>query len=121
MRRMVLAALTAIAFLSFGSLAVSQAPTPANPQVPPPTSRINLSMEQEHTIKELAKDLKIAPETNAAAGAQGNAVPAGITLRPIPAEIGDRVPQIRSHQFYLAGEKVVLVDPTDNTIVVVID
>lgn len=118
MRHFMLALTSAAALLVFGSLAPGQSPTA--PRVPD-QSTVKLTMEQEHTIKELLKELKIESETGAVPETVGAAIPSDIKPRPIPEDIGKRVPQIKSHMFFIKGDRIFLVDTKDNTIAEVID
>ena len=118
MRRFSLALASAAALLVFSSLAPGQTPTspPAASQ-----STVKLTMEQEHVIKELLKELKVEPQQAAVSETVGAAVPSTIKLQPIPDQVGQRVPQIKSHLFFIKCERVYLVDPKDNSIAEVID
>ena len=105
----------------------AQTPVPApNPQqddrrLQAPTSRLNLTMEQRHTIREQIKDLKIEPTKTSAHFSKGDAVPPNVALRPIPVELGQKVPQIRTHSFVLADDQIAIVDPKDNKVAEVIE
>jgi hypothetical protein len=82
-------------------------------------SRLNLTLEQRHVIKELIKDLEIEPS---AAGAQsvGDVIAADLA-RPVPADVGQKVPQIKAHRFVYTSERILIVDPKDNTVAEVIE
>src|SRR5438552_18499116 len=83
----------------------------------PAQSKVNLTLEQRHTIKEIVKDLKIAPapaQQDISIGAQ---VPQTIKLEPMPAEVSAKVPQIRSHLIFIEDGKVALGEAKDRTIV----
>jgi hypothetical protein len=85
------------------------------------TRTSNLTLEQHHVIKEMIKDSKIE---NAPATVQvvvGDTVPQSIPLHPIPAEVGAKLSQIKTHLFFVQGAKVFLVDPKDNKIIDIID
>jgi hypothetical protein len=87
----------------------------------PTTRTSNLTLEQRHVIKEMIKDSKIE---NAPANIQvavGDTVPQSIHLQLMPAEIGAKVSQIKTHLFFVQGVRIVIVDPKDNKIVDVID
>jgi hypothetical protein len=95
----------------------------ASAQTPilPSQSKISLTLEQRHVIKEIVKDLKIqsAPaNTDISVGAE---LPQSIKLESIPNEIAAKVPQIKSHQFLVKDNKVVLVEPKDHKVVEVIE
>jgi len=112
----------ALAMASLPAAANAQTPVPAPvPQQQAPTSRLNLSMEQRHTIREQIKDLKIEPSKTATHFSRGDAVPPNVALRPIPVELGQKVPQIRTHSFVLADDQIAIVDPKDNKVADVIE
>ena len=98
--------------------------TPAAPaQAPavPVQPKINLSLEQRHVIKELIKDLNVSPAPANVETAVGATVPATINLSPMPQGVSEKVPQVKSHMFFLKDGKVVIVDPKENKIVDAID
>jgi hypothetical protein len=106
--------------------AVALAQVPGSGPVPMPTETVNLTMEQRHIIKEIIiKDLKTpAPSSEAAAKMTtkpGETVPAGIALQPMPVEVSAKVPQVRTHSFFVDNDKVIIVDPKDNKIATVIE
>jgi len=109
-----LIALVALALLAEVAPAVAQGPTQ-----PPLASapRINLTLEQQHIIKELIKDLKVAPAPATVKLVVGEAVPEGVTAQAMPAEIGQKVPQIKTHQFVLTADQIAIVDPKDHKVV----
>jgi hypothetical protein len=88
----------------------------------PPVAKINLTMEQRHVIKEIVlKDLKPKKAAAGIAPVIGEAVPAGVDVLPFPPEIYGKVPQIKSHQFFVTDDHVIIVSPKDNTIADVIE
>jgi Protein of unknown function (DUF1236) len=103
-------------------LSCAGAPAQVAPQQPPdvlvPTSKLNLTLEQRHTIREFVKDMKAeAADVNAEVG---EPIPQGITARPMPSEVGQKVPQVKSHRFFLTAQQIVIVDPKDNKVADVI-
>jgi len=103
------------ALLSLGAPAQGQTPTvPVQP-------KINLSLEQRHVIKELIKDLNISPASQKIETTVGTTVPATINLSPMPQVVSEKIPQVKSHLFFLEDGKVVIVDPKENKIVDAID
>jgi len=83
----------------------------------PVQPKVNLTLEQRHVIKELIKDLNVASapkDTNIAVGAT---VPATVTLNPMPQLVAEKIPQIKSHMFFVDDGKVVIVDPKENKVV----
>jgi hypothetical protein len=103
-------------------LSCAGAPAQVAPQQPQdvlaPTPKLNLTLEQRHTIREFAKDMKAdAPDAKAEVG---EPIPQGITPRPMPSEVGQKVPQVKSHRFFLTAQQIVIVDPKDNKVADVI-
>jgi hypothetical protein len=93
-----------------------------NPGVPAATRTVNLTLEQRHVIRELVRDLKVARASDDDSKvAAGDEVPGKVTLHPIPPLIGQKVPQIKSHRFYVTQSRVVIVDPQDQKVVEVIE
>jgi hypothetical protein len=105
---------------------IALAQVPGTAPMPTPTKTVNLTMEQRHIIKEIIiKDLKTpAPSAQTAAKVTikpGEAVPSGIALQPMPVEVSAKVPQVRTHSFFVENDKVIIVDPKDNRISTVIE
>ncbi len=98
--------------------------TPAPPAQAPTTPvqpKINLSLEQRHTIKEIIKDLNVSSAPANVDTTVGATVPAAINLSPMPEDVAQKVPQVKSHTFFVENGKVVIVDPKENKIVDAID
>src|SRR6516162_1157507 len=95
------------------------APQPGPSQdVLAPAPKLNLTLEQRHTIKEFVKDMKAdAADVQAAIG---EPIPPGINPRPMPSDVGQKVPQVKSHRFFLTAQQIVIVDPKDNKVADVI-
>lgn len=115
-------------FLIFGIFAlvllVQKAPgqVPSEQSSPPPSRSIQITSEQGHVIKEfLLKDPAIKKEVGSTSLSPGDASPQGIELRPFPSDVISKVPQIKSHVFFVRGEQIFIVDPKDNKIADVID
>jgi hypothetical protein len=105
----------------FMAPASAQAPQ-QEPGAPPAAARtVNLTLEQRHVIRELVQELKVGQAADGQKVAAGDDVPAKVELQPIPALIGQKVPQIRSHRFYVTQQQIVIVDPQDQKIVEVIE
>ena len=94
-----------------------QAPTLEAPTQP----KVNLTLEQRHVIREIVKDLKTEPAPAEQGISIGAEVPKTVELRPMPAEVSAKVPQIKSHLFFTKDNKVVLVEAKDRKIVDVIE
>ena len=108
-----------VAALTLATTAAAvQGQTPNRAPAPPAvvTPKVNLTLEQRHTIKELIKDVKVDQAPTGTATSIGAKVPDDVHLNPMPAEVAQRVPQIKSHLFFVEGGKVVIVDPKDRTV-----
>ena len=86
----------------------------------PTASKLNLSLEQRHTIREFIKDLKSEATTRDVQAAVGEAIPQDIDPRPMPTVVGQKVPQVKTHRFFVTGQQIVIVDPKDNKVAEVI-
>lgn len=103
----------AAALLGASVPAIAQAP--GEPVATQP--KINLTLEQRFVIKELIKDLNVQPAPANTETTVGATVPPAVKLNPMPAEVAAKVPQVKSHVFFVADGKVVIVDPKENKIV----
>ena len=86
-----------------------------------PAGKLNLTLEQKHVIRELIKDLKVDPATAPTQSAVGDTVPQDVNVRPMPSEIGLRVPQIKAHRFVYTAERILIIDPKDNRVAEVVE
>ncbi len=100
---------------------VAQAPTAPAPVPEVRTSKINLTVEQRHVIKEIVKDMPVAKAPADAPVTTGSAAPADAVLRSFPVEITEKVPQIKSHKFFVKGDQIVVVSPDSNNVVEIIE
>jgi len=121
----VMAALALALILANSELSAQNLPQQAPPQQAPlqqaptqepaitPKRKLNLTVEQRFTIRELIKDVKSKP---ASAPAVGDAIPADVQPQPMPAAVAQKVPQVKAHKFFVAKDEIVIVDPKDNTV-----
>jgi hypothetical protein len=107
--------------------ATAQTPPPQRQDLPPlrerqqlPTQKLNLTLEQRHTIREFIKDVKDQASTHEVKAVIGEPIPQDITPSPMPSVIGQKIPQVKSHRFFVAGQQIVIVDPKDNNVADVI-
>jgi hypothetical protein len=84
------------------------------------TSRLNLTMEQRHVIKETIKDMKVAPSATAAISI-GEVIPDDIPLLLPPDDAMRKVPQVRAHRFVYTTERILIVDPKNKKIDAIIE
>ena len=97
---------------------IAQAPSPGQEMR---TSKINLTVEQRHVIKEIVKDLPVQKAPDDAQVTTGSAAPEGAVLRFFPPEITEKVPQIKSHKFFVKGSQIVIVSADGNDVVEIIE
>ena len=88
---------------------------------PPTQPKLNLTLEDRYTIKEIIKDLRVAPAPGKQDVSIGIEVPSSVRLEPMPAEVAAKVPKIKSHLFFVEDNKIVLVEVKDRKIVDVIE
>jgi hypothetical protein len=96
--------------------------TAEKPAIAPAPRTINLTQEQRFIIKENVKDLKLTKAQANATETIGDRVPDDIELHPMPPEIGNKVPQAKSHSFFVkdGDNAIVLVSPSDRRVADVI-
>jgi hypothetical protein len=96
-----------------------QAQTNAPPAIAP-APRLTLTAEQEYIIREIIlKDTNVQKE-DAAPETVGDVVPEDIKLYPVPQDVIQKVPQARSHMFFVKDDEVVLVSSSDRRVADVI-
>ena len=88
---------------------------------PPTQPKVNLTLQDRYTIKEIMKDIKVAPAPTNQATSIGAEVPSNVKLEPVPEEVATKVPKIKSHLFFVEGNKIVLVEAKDRKVVDVIE
>lgn len=98
-----------IAFLALSGLASAQ------------TATVKLTAEDTHIIKEIVLKESSFPRLAAADYKIGDQVPASVTLQAFPHAISEKISSTKSHRFFVSGQKVVVVDPKDNTVAEIIE
>ena len=84
-------------------------------------SKLNLSLEQRHTIREFIKDVKGEATPRDVHASVGDTVPQDVSLQPMPTLVGQKVQQVKTHRFFVTGQQIVIVDPKDNKVADVIN
>ena len=123
MRLILLVAATGFASLAFAlPRPILWAQDAEKPAIAPAPRTINLTEEQRFIIKENVKDLKLTKAQANATETIGDRVPDDIELHPMPPEIGNKVPQAKSHSFFVkdGDNAIVLVSPSDRRVADVI-
>ena len=103
----------------FAPLSKVEAQSNTDPAIAPASRTINLTAEQRFIIKEIVlKDLNVpkaqAPETI------GDPVPSSVELHDMTPALAEKVPQAKSHKFYLTAHAIVLVSASDRKVADVI-
>jgi uncharacterized protein DUF1236 len=100
----------------------AQTPAPGAPQQEqvPTSPKLNLTLEQRFTIREIIKDKKDAGAPADVQAAVGEPIPQGVTLQPMPSDVAQKVPQVKAHRYFLTAQQIVIVDPKDNKVAEVI-
>jgi hypothetical protein len=119
---MLAAAVLSLGVALFSSQEALRAQDVNKPAIPPQPRTINLTQEQRFIIKENVKDLALSKAAKDAPETIGDPVPVNIVLHALPSEVGAKVPQVRSHMFFIkdGNNVIVLVSPTDRRIADVI-
>src|SRR5499426_3947578 len=85
------------------------------------SSKLQLAPEKRRLIRETVIKEQAAPRCSDVQLSVGTEVSRSIRLNPFPEEVVREVPQIRSYQFCIQDNDVVLVDPGEHRIVEIID
>ena len=86
-----------------------------------PSSKLQLPPEKRRLIRETVIKEQGAPRCSDTQLSVGMEVPRSLQLRPLPDTIVSEVPDIRSYNFCIKDNEVVLIDPSDYRIVEVIE
>jgi hypothetical protein len=103
-----------------GTSAHAQTPPRQEEQELAPSSRLNLTLEQRHVIREIIKDMKTDAAPRDVQATVGEPIPQGVSPRPMPADVAQKVPQVKTHRFFVTAQQIVIVDPKDNKVTDVI-
>ena len=85
------------------------------------SAKIQLAPEQRRKIRETVIKEQAAPRCSDVPLTVGGEVPRSLQLQPLPQDIVRDVPELRSYNFCLKNNQVVLIDPTEYRIVEVIE
>jgi hypothetical protein len=98
-----------------------QGQSPPTPAIGAAPRTVNLTAEQEFIVREIVlKDLNVPKAKSDAPETIGDVVPENVELHPIPPDVAAKVPQIKSHEFFVIDDKIILVSPSDRRIADVI-
>jgi hypothetical protein len=117
--RILLPSLTALLVLL--AVSAAEAQSPSDKDVIAPTPTVKLTAEQHHIIKEIVlKDMKVPQAPPDARTAIGDAVANSVALHAFPPTVTEKVPEVKSHNFFVKGDQVVIVSLKDRTVADVI-
>jgi len=85
-----------------------------------PAPRIKLTAEQEYIIREIIFEDSSIQKQNSAPDSIDDVVPDDVKLYPMPADVIQKVPQVRSLTFFVKDDEVILVRSSDRRIADVI-
>ena len=121
LKTILIAAVAAILFALSSWTVQVHGQSPTTPAIGPAPRTVNLTAEQEFIIREIVlKDLNVPKAKPDAPETIGDAVPENLELHPIPPEVAAKVPQVKSHEFFVKDDKIILVSPSDRRIADVI-
>jgi hypothetical protein len=121
MQRLLVTVSTAAAIALFTPPLAVEAQSNTKPVIAPPSRTINLTAEQRFIIKEIVlKDLNVPKAQAGAPESIGDSVPSSVELHDMTAALAEKVPQAKSHKFYLTAHAIVLVSASDRKVADVI-
>jgi hypothetical protein len=85
------------------------------------SSRLNLAPEKRRMIRETVIKEQSAPRCSDVTVTVGETVSSSLRLDPLPSLVVQDVPEVRSYEFCIKDNDVVLVDPGEHRIIDVID
>jgi hypothetical protein len=107
-------ALTITAMALFAPMSEVEGQSNTKPVLAPASRTVNLTAEQRFILKEIVyKDLKTPKAQAGAPETIGDPVPANVELHDMTPELAEKVPQAKSHKFYVTADAIVLVSPSD--------
>jgi hypothetical protein len=121
MQRFLATVSTVIAIALFAPLSEVEAQSKTKPVIAPPSRTINLTAEQRFMIKEIVlKDLNVPKAEAGAPESIGDPVPSSVELHEMTPALAEKVPQAKSHKFYVTANAIVLVSASDHKVADVI-
>jgi hypothetical protein len=120
MRHSTLRLLCSLAVAGLLTTAVHAQPVPN--QAVPAIRTVKLTMEDQHVLKEnLLKGAQSEGSAETSADLErGKKVPASVTLHHFPDDIASKIPQIKSHEYFIANHSIVIVEPQARSIVEIV-
>jgi hypothetical protein len=91
-----------------------------DPPAVAPAPRLTLTAEQEYIVREIILKDSNVQKQNTAPETVGDVVPEDVKLYPLPQDVIQKVPQARSHMFFVKDDEVILVSSSDRRVADVI-
>ena len=85
-----------------------------------PAPRLTLTAEQEYIIRGIILKVSNVQKENTGPETVGDVVPDDVKLYPLPQDVIQKVPQARSHVFFVKDDEVILVSSSDRRVADVI-
>ena len=121
MKISILSVSTVVALALLAPLSKVEAQSKTDPVIAPPSRTINLTTEQSFMIKEIVlKDLNVPKAQAGAPESIGVPVPSSVELHDMTPALAEKVPQAKSHKFYLTTHAIVIVSASDRKVADVI-
>src|ERR1700731_1545950 len=121
MQKFLLAATAVASIALFAPMSEVEGQSNNEPAVAPAPRTVNLTTEQRFIIKEIVlKDLNVPKARAGAPESIGDPVPSNVELHDMTPELARKVPEAKSHQFYVTADAIVLVSRSDRKIADVI-
>ena len=120
MQKFLLAAMAVASIALFAPMSEVEGQSNNEPAVAPART-VNLTTEQRFIIKEIVlKDLNVPKARAGAPESIGDRVPSNVELHDMTPELARKVPEAKSHQFYVTADAIVLVSRSDRKVADVI-
>ena len=121
MQKFLLAAMAVASIALFAPMSEVEGQSNNEPAVAPAPRTVNLTTEQRFVIKEIVlKDLNVPKARAGAPESIGDPVPSNVELHDMTPELARKVPEAKSHQFYVTADAIVLVSRSDRKVADVI-
>jgi hypothetical protein len=83
-------------------------------------SKLTIAPAQGKVIQEYVVTERVQPVTVKVPLEIGATVPEGVTLAPVPLGLVAKVPEVRNYEYFVAGGKVVFVEPYTRVILQIV-
>jgi hypothetical protein len=92
-----------------GQSVIAQAPQDDRRTIPPRS--IQLTVQEEHVIRENIKDLHIEPIAHPEEFRIGEKLSSGIDIHDFPVLVVEKVPKVKAYKFFVTEKQIMLVGP----------